>query len=115
VTSLHTERLLLPFRPRRRWLTRLRAIGAAVVRWHLREPDWSTARPASGSTFRNPRGEGPLMAIYLGTSGVFVINDRERVQLIAALDLAVDLSDKSTRTTRATVDGWRELRKALAL
>lgn len=43
MSRLHTERLLLPFRPRRRWLARLRAIGAAVVRWHLREPNLEPA------------------------------------------------------------------------
>lgn len=48
------------------------------------------------------------MALLLRASGVFVLSDPERGLLVAALDAA--LATPGSRTTRATVDRWRELR-----
>lgn len=51
------------------------------------------------------------MAIYLGSSGVLVLTEAERWALLSAVDAA--LATPGSRTTRATVDRWRELREAL--
>jgi hypothetical protein len=51
------------------------------------------------------------MAIYLERSGMFALSGPERRALELALEAA--LASPGSRTTRATVDRWRELREAL--
>ena len=51
------------------------------------------------------------MAILLRPSGVFVISQPEVSALLAAVEAA--LASPGSRTTRATIERWKELREAL--